>query len=332
MPILLTGGGTAGHVLPNLAIADAISRDTKVFYIGSRDGLEGDLVKRAGIPFEYISVGKFRRYFDLRNFFDLFRIPFGIAQAWWKLGRIKPQLVFSKGGFVSFPVVVAAKLRGIPVLTHESDAILGLATRLIAPFADKVLLGFDINCPRGHFVGNPIRKELLAGNARTALKTCGFDGKRKVLLVMGGSTGSQQLNEIIAAEKSELIKHFDVVHVTGEGKGKVTRSKHYYSVPYIHEMADFLALASLALSRSGANALAELQTLQIPTLLYPLGAGSRGDQLANAQSAVAHSKLFKIADESKPALAQLLKLPQHPSKQLPNHALEKIVKIIKTYL
>ncbi len=318
-------------MLPNLAIADAISRDTKVFYIGSRDGLEADLVKRAGIPFEYISVGKFRRYFDLRNFFDLFRIPVGIIQAWWKLGRIKPQLVFSKGGFVSFPVVVAAKLRGIPVLTHESDAILGLATRLIAPFADKVLLGFDIDCPRGHFVGNPIRKELLKGDSKRASKTCGFDGKRKVLLVMGGSTGSQQLNKIIESEKKELIKHFDVVHVTGQGKGKITRSPHYYSVPYIHEMANFLELASLALSRSGANALAELQTLQIPTLLYPLGAGSRGDQFANAQSAI-KSPLFKIADESKPALAQLLKLPARPAKHLKNDALEKIVKIIKTYL
>ncbi len=320
-------------MLPNLAIADAISRDTKVFYIGSRDGLEADLVRRAGIPFEYVTVGKFRRYFDLRNFFDLFRIPVGIIQAWWKLGRIKPQLVFSKGGFVSFPVVVAARLHGIPVITHESDAILGLATRLIAPFADKVLLGFQEKCSREHFIftGNPIRKELLAGHARAALKICGFDGKRKVLLVMGGSTGSQQLNKIIEDEKKELIKHFDVVHVTGQGKGKTTRTPHYYSVPYIHEMADFLALASLALSRSGANALAELQTLQIPTLLYPLGAGSRGDQLANAQSAV-KSPLFKIADESKPALAQLLKLPQRPTKQLPNHALEKIVKIIKTYL
>ncbi len=290
-------------------------------------------MRRAGIPFESISVGKFRRYFDLRNFLDLFRIPIGVAQAWWKLGRLRPNLVFSKGGFVAFPVVVAAWIRGIPVLTHESDAVLGLATRLIAPFADKVLLGFDIDCPRGHFVGNPIRKELLTGNAKNAQKICGFDGKRKVLLVMGGSTGSEQLNKVVSDELKELIKHFDVVHITGKGKGQSTKSPHYYSVPYIHEMADFLALASLALSRSGANALAELETLQIPTLLYPLGlAGSRGDQQANAAAVSANSTLFKIADESKSAISQLLKLPSRPAKQKSNLALEKIVKIIKTYL
>lgn len=321
-------------MLPNLAIAELIARDTKVYYIGSKGGLEGDLVRRAGIPFESISVGKFRRYFDLRNFLDLFRIPLGIAQAWWKLGRIKPRLVFSKGGFVAFPVVVAAWLRRIPVITHESDAVLGLATRLIAPFADKVLLGFDIDCPRGHFTGNPIRNELLLGKAKNALKVCGFDGHRKVLIVMGGSTGSQQLNEIVEDEKEELTKHFDVVHITGQGKGKAKRESNYYSVPYIHEeMADFLALASLALSRSGANALAELETLQIPTLLYPLGlAGSRGDQIENAKALIKKSKLFKIADPSKSAIEQLLKLPPRPAQHLPNNAVEKIVKIIKTYL
>lgn len=287
---------------------------------------------RAGIRFESVSTGKFRRYFSLSNFLDLFRIPLGIFSAWLKIGRIKPDLVFSKGGFVSFPVVVAAWMRRVPIITHESDAILGLATRLIAPFADKVLLGWDI--PLGKkfvYVGNPVREEILKGRAHNALSVCGFKGERPVLLVMGGSTGSQQLNEIISREKRELVKHFDIVHITGEGKGQVKREKHYWSVPYMHEeIKDFFALASLALSRAGANALAELETLQIPTLLYPLGLGaSRGDQIANALALSERSKLFIIANSKKSAAEQLLKLPKRPAKHLPNLAVKKIVEIIK---
>ncbi len=317
-------------------MAKAIERDIKgaeLFYIGSRAGLESELVPRAGIRFESVSVGKFRRYFSLTNFLDLFRIPLGIFSAWLKIGRIKPDLVFSKGGFVSFPVVVAAWLRDVPILTHESDAILGLATRLIAPFAEKVLLGWDI--PLGKkfvYVGNPVRNEILKGRARRALSVCGFDGKRPVLLAMGGSTGSKQLNEIILREKIALEKHYDIVHITGEGKGRLRREKHYYSVPYMHEeIKDFFALASLALSRAGANALSELETLQIPTLLYPLGlAGSRGDQIANAGALAARSKLFLIANPKKSALEQLLKLPKRPAGHKENHAAERIVGIIKS--
>lgn len=317
-------------------MAKAIERDIKgaeLFYIGSRGGLESELVPRAGIRFESVSVGKFRRYFSIANFIDLFRIPFGVFSAWVKIGRIKPDLVFSKGGFVSFPVVVAARLRGVPVLTHESDAILGLATRLIAPFADKVLLGWDLPLGKKYmYVGNPVREEILKGHARGALSICGFDGTRPVLFVMGGSTGSKALNDIVSKEKNGLLKHYDIVHITGDGKGRLKREKHYYSTPYMHEeIKDFFALASLALSRAGANALAELETLQIPTLLYPLGLeGSRGDQIANARALAARSKLFLIANSKKSALEQLLKLPKRPSGHKENLALEKIVGIIKS--
>ena len=210
MHILLTGGGTAGHVVPNIAIATAIKKQAKFSYIGSRKGPEGQLCKKAGIHFEAISTGKLRRYFDLNNFLDLFRIPLGIFQAWIILGRLKPDLVFSKGGFVGFPVVVAAWLRRIPVLIHESDAIPGLTTKISAPFAKKILLGFsEAKHEMGKhkkkciFVGNPVRSEIFNGSIAKGKKLTGFKCKKPVLLVMGGSSGAQQINQII--KKKRLI-------------------------------------------------------------------------------------------------------------------------------
>lgn len=344
------GGGTGGHVVPNIAIADAIRGDInrrksgrkrrkiKLTYIGSKKGIEYELARKSKIRFEAVQVGKLRRYFDLRNFVDLFRIPIGVIQAFFKLGRLKPDVIFSKGGFVGFPVVVAGWARRIPVIIHESDSIPGLTTKLSAPFASNILLGYKEAAhelakyeEKIEFVGNPIRKEILKGSKARAKRFTGFTGKKPVLLVIGGSGGAEQLNKIVKKEKERMTEIFDVVHITGKGKGRRKRSKNYCSFPYLRsEMKDIYAIASLAVSRAGANSLAELEALQIPTLIYPLGRyASRGDQMANAQVLVSRHKIFKIADENKTAHSQLIMLPKRKKNaKSHNNATNKIAKII----
>ena len=342
MNILLTGGGTAGHVIPNLAIADAIRAfepKAKLSYIGSKKGIEKTLVAQAEIPYKAISTGKLRRYFDLQNVLDFFRIPLGVVEAWWILGGLKPKVVFSKGGFVAFPVVFAAWLRRIPVLIHDSDAIPGLTTRLSAPFAKKIFLAYEtahMHLARYEekieVLGNPVRLSLYDGDAQRAKKMTGFTGKKPVLLVMGGSSGSQQLNTLIKKEKAKLIEIFDVIHISG-GKGKMSKEKNWVEFPYVDKgMNDLYALASLALTRAGANTLAELHALQIPALLYPLGQhASRGDQVANARVMSLESDLFVVADENRTALSQLLELPARPAKVLSNTTTERLAWTLLSY-
>lgn len=300
----------------------------RITYIGSYAGLERRLCEEAKIPFEAIHTGKLRRYFSLRNFFDLFRIPVGIVQAFFKLLRLRPKVVFSKGGFVGFPVVFAAWLIGIPVLIHESDAIPGLATKMSAPFAKKIFLGYEEAAEalehyknKLEFVGNPVRLGLYDGDAKKGLKWAGFDGKNPVLLVMGGSGGSAQLNTLVENEKEKLLEQYDLVHITGpSAKPSDPQKKHYAAAPFIgEELKDVFAITSVAICRAGANTLAELEALQIPALLYPLGKhASRGDQWANAQALCSESSLYRIAEEGKPALTQLLLLPPRPSSAEPS--------------
>lgn len=329
-------------MIPNLAIADAIRAfepKAKLVYIGSHKGIEKTLVPAAGLAFEEISTGKFRRYFSVENVVDLFRIPLGVVQAFFKLGRLKPTVIFSKGGFVGFPVVFAAWLRRIPVVIHDSDAIPGLATRLTARFADKILLAYETAHmeleryeEKIEMTGNPVRLSLFEGSKKKAQRATGFTGNRPVLLVMGGSSGSEQINAIVAREKKNWLEKFDVIHISGR-KGKGRRENHYIEFPYVDKgMNDLYALASLALTRAGANTLAELHALQIPSLLYPLGtAGSRGDQIANAQIAAVESPLFIVADEKATALKQLLTLPDRPGSNSQNTATEKIAWLLLSY-
>ena len=344
MHILLTGGGTAGHVIPNIAIAAAIREfnpEARITYIGSRKGIERKLCEEAGIPFESVATGKLRRYIDLRNLTDIFRIPVGVLQAFFKLLRHRPKVVFSKGGYVGFPVVFAAWLIGIPVYIHESDAIPGLTTRLCAPYAKKIFLGYeeaaeelDHYATKLEVVGNPVRLDLYEGKAAAAKKWTGFSGKRPVLLVMGGSSGSMELNKKIEKEKAALTAVYDIVHITGEGKGTLSQnessksapSKNYFAVPYIgDELKDLYALASLALTRAGANTLAELQALQLPALLFPLGThASRGDQILNAESVCKNSHLYRLGEDVPPLTVQLAKLPVRPKTHVENSATQVI--------
>lgn len=334
----MTGGGTAGHVTPNLAIADAITEttsDIEIYYFGSYKGIEKDLAKRAGFKFIGISTGKLRRYFDPQNLLDLGRIPLGIAQAFRHLGKVKPQVVFSKGGFVAVPVVLAARMRGISVITHESDSIPGLATKISAPFAKKILLAYEEAAKylpkhkkKIKVVGNPVRSDLFKADKSQAQKITGF--KRPVLLVVGGSTGSMELNNLLLDEKEKLTKYFDIVHITGDKKGSLKKEEHYYSVPYLHdEMKDFLALASLALSRAGASTCAEFESLGLPTLLFPLGLNaSRGDQIANAKAMAKKHNFMRLYDPSKNLTEQLKKLPVRKKTPNKNSAAATIAKLI----
>lgn len=298
--------------------------------MGSHRGIEVSLAKRAKLPYVGISTGKLRRYFDLQNLLDLFRIPLGFAQAFLKLGRLKPDVLFSKGGYVAVPVVWAAWLRRIPIVIHESDAAAGLATKLTAPLAQHIFLGYKeaAKSLKKHksklsVVGNPIRKDLNKGSKTRAQKLTKFKG-RKVLLVMGGSTGSGQLNQLVKDEKDSLTKHYDIIHITGEGKGRARREPHYYALPYAHdEMKDFYALADLAISRAGAGSLAELEATGTPALLYPLGLeSSRGDQILNAKALAKKSPAYKIAELQKSAASQLKALKK--TKPSPNTAAAKI--------
>ncbi len=291
-------------------------------YIGSHTGVEGRLCEAAGISFEAIQTGKFRRYWDLRNFFDIFRVGMGMVQAFFKLLRLRPKVVFSKGGFVGFPVVFAAWLIGIPVITHESDAIPGLATRLSAPFVKKILLGYeeaaeglDRHKHKLEFTGNPVRLSLFDGDVERGKKWTSFSGDKPVLLVMGGSSGSTQLNEHFEEEKEKLTEVYDVVHLTGtlqRSGSAYKKNKHYFALPFAGEgMKDLYALTSVAISRAGANSLAELEALQIPALLFPLGRhASRGDQKANAEALTYENSLYRIGEVGKSLASQLLLLPR----------------------
>ena len=292
--IVLTGGGTAGHVTPNIAlIPSLVQQGYEIQYIGSYDGIEKKLIEELGIPYHGIASGKLRRYFDLKNFSDPFRVINGYFQAKKLLRELKPDIIFSKGGFVTVPVVQAAKRLHIPVIIHESDMTPGLANRLAIPAATKVCCNFPetVSClPKGKAVltGSPIREQLHRGNRLRALNFCGFTAQKPVLLVIGGSLGSVAVNNAIRGILPELLKSFQIVHLCGKGNldETLTGTPGYVQYEYIQEeLADLFSLADVVVSRAGANAICELLDLRKPMLLIPLSAAaSRGDQILNARS------------------------------------------------
>lgn len=292
--IILTGGGTAGHVTPNIALVPRLRElGYEIQYIGSYDGIERKLIEELGIPYYGIASGKLRRYFDLKNFSDPFRVAKGFLQAKKLLKQLRPDIIFSKGGFVTVPVVQAAKGLRIPVVIHESDMTPGLANRLAIPAASRVCCNFPetvSHLPEGKAVvtGCPIREELRRGNRLAGLKFCGFTAGRPVLLVIGGSLGSVAVNNAIRGILPELLKTFQVVHLCGKGNldESLAGTAGYVQYEYIkQELADLFALADLVVSRAGANAICELLELRKPNLLIPLSAAaSRGDQILNARS------------------------------------------------
>ena len=305
--IVLTGGGTAGHVMPNLALIPELQRlGWEIHYIGSRDGIEKELLSGTGLPYYAIATGKLRRYLSLKNFTDPFRVLGGLYQSFRLLKKIRPRLVFAKGGFVSVPVVIAAWLNKIPVILHESDITPGLANRICLPFASLVCVSFPETLkylPPGKTVltGNPIRKFLLSGSRAEGLALCGFAPDRPVLLVIGGSLGAARINSLIRAILPHLIKDFQVIHVCGRGRldPALEKTGGYRQFEFIGpELPHILAAADLCVSRAGANFLFELLALKKPALLIPLPkTASRGDQILNARSFAAQGFSMVLPEE-----------------------------------
>ena len=292
--IILTGGGTAGHVTPNIALIPRLREmGYDIQYIGSLNGIEKKLIGEMGIPYYGISSGKLRRYFDLKNFTDPFRVIKGYGEAHKILRKMKPDIVFSKGGFVAVPVVLAAKNLNIPVICHESDMTPGLANKLAIPFATKVCCNFPetleyLPKEKAVLTGSPIRQELRKGSREAALAFCGFRPDRPVLLVIGGSLGSANVNAAVRGILPRLLEKFQVIHLCGKDKldPSLNGTEGYVQFEYIQqELADLFALSDVVISRAGANAICELLDLRKPSLLIPLGSNaSRGDQILNAES------------------------------------------------
>lgn len=292
--IILTGGGTAGHVTPNIALLPRLRElGYDIQYIGSYTGIEKELIEPFGIPYHGISSGKLRRYFSVQNFTDPFRVMKGFREARALIKELKPDVIFSKGGFVSVPVVLAGKKSKVPVIIHESDMTPGLANKIAIPSAVKVCCNFPETLdalPDGKAVltGSPIRQELLSGNKIAAMDMCGFSADKPVILVIGGSLGSVVVNNAVRSALPELLKNFQIIHLCGKGKmdESLADTKGYCQFEYIkNELRDIFALADIVISRAGANAICELLALRKPNLLIPLSAkASRGDQILNARS------------------------------------------------
>ena len=304
--IVLTGGGTAGHVTPNIAMIPRLKElGYKISYIGSYEGIEKKLIEELGIPYYGISSGKLRRYFDVKNFTDPFRVLKGFMEAKKLMKELKPDVVFSKGGFVTVPVVIAASRRKIPTFIHESDMTPGLANKICIPFATKVCCNFPetiSNLPKDKAVltGTPIRQELLTGSKENGLAFTGLSPDKPVILIIGGSLGATAVNEAVRFILPELLEDFQVVHLCGKGKldENLKNTKGYVQYEYIKkELADLFALADIVISRAGANAICELSALNKPNLLIPLSArASRGDQILNARS-FEHLGYSKVLEE-----------------------------------
>jgi UDP-N-acetylglucosamine--N-acetylmuramyl-(pentapeptide) pyrophosphoryl-undecaprenol N-acetylglucosamine transferase len=292
--ILLTGGGSAGHITVNLALIPMfVDRGWELFYIGSFDGIEKELISNiSDVAYYGIPTGKLRRYFDRKNFTDIFRVLKGIFEAYKIVRREKPDLVFSKGGFVSVPVVLASWLNNIPVITHESDLTPGLANRINMYFAKKICTTFPETLEKlppnkGKFIGAIVRPELKKGDSEKGRLLCGFDREKPVILVAGGSLGSVIINQTIRSSLDRLLLEFQVVHICGKGNAdKSLEQKGYKQFEYVsNELPDLMSLADLVVSRAGSNFIFEFLALRKPMILIPLSKkSSRGDQIENAKA------------------------------------------------
>ena len=292
--IVFTGGGTAGHVTPNIALFPKLKNmGYDIHYIGSYEGIEKRLIEDYRIPYYGIATGKFRRYFDLKNFSDPFRVIKGYLEAKKILKTLKPDVLFSKGGFVSVPVVRAAAALKIPCIIHESDMTPGLANSLCIPIAKKVCCNFpetiqSLPAEKAVLTGSPIRAELGKGSKERGLELCGFHASKPVIMVIGGSLGAAGINKLIREALPKLLEDFQIVHVCGKEKidNLLLNTKGYKQFEYVKEdLKDLFAMADIVVSRAGANAICELLALKKPSLLIPLPANaSRGDQILNAKS------------------------------------------------
>lgn len=312
--IILTGGGTAGHVAPNLALVPSLeAAGFEIYYIGSHTGIERELVEAAGIPYFGIASGKLRRYKSIKNITDVFRVCKGLTDAVSIIRKIKPDIIFSKGGFVVVPVIAAARLLGVKSVIHESDMTPGLANKLAMPFATKICVSFPetlahVSKTKGVVTGTPIREELLNGNREAGLELVNSAGNNlPILLVTGGSQGAAAINACVREALPELLQKFRVTHLCGNGNLSGISLPGYVEFEYLNEkMADVLAAADIVVSRAGANTLFELVALGKPNLLVPLPLEvSRGDQVLNAAS-FAKQGLSMVLPEKEMSPARLV--------------------------
>lgn len=312
--IVLTGGGTAGHVTPNIALLPRLKElGYEISYIGSYDGIEKRLITDFDIPYYGIATGKFRRYLDVKNLTDPFRVIKGFAEARKYLKKIRPDVIFSKGGFVSVPVVQAAATLKIPCIIHESDMTPGLANKMCIPSAKKVCCNFPetvamLPKDKAVLTGSPIREELAKGDKLAALDLCGFTANKPVILVIGGSLGAASVNKAVREALPNLLQDFQVAHICGKEKmdNMLLHTEGYIQFEYVKaELKDLFAMADVVISRAGANSICELLALKKPNLLVPLSAAnSRGDQILNAKSF--ESQGFSMVIDDDDLSAQLL--------------------------
>ncbi|KXL52015.1 UDP-N-acetylglucosamine--N-pyrophosphoryl-undecaprenol N-acetylglucosamine transferase [Anaerotignum neopropionicum] len=292
--IVLTGGGTAGHVTPNLALLPFLKEDGwEVVYIGSEGGIERGLIEAEKVPYYSIPTGKLRRYLSKQNFSDMFRVVKGVVEAKKLMKELRPDLVFSKGGFVAVPVVLAAKAMGVPIIIHESDITPGLANKIAMPWAKVICTTFPetlahISKKKGVHTGAPIRRELFEGKKEKGFEICGFDGTKPVLLMMGGSLGAVKLNQCLRAQLPQLLQNFHIIHLCGKGnlEQNLLQQRGYKQFEYVSSgLADLFAASDIIVSRAGSNSICEFLALKKPHLLIPLSKNaSRGDQILNAAS------------------------------------------------
>ena len=305
--IVLTGGGTAGHVTPNIALLPRLKElGYEISYIGSYEGIEKKLITDFDIPYYGIATGKFRRYLDIKNLTDPFRVIKGFGEARKYLKKINPDIIFSKGGFVSVPVIRAAATLHIPCIIHESDMTPGRANKLCIPVAEKVCCNFPetmsyLPKEKAVLTGSPIREELTKGDKVAALDMCGFTANKPVILVIGGSLGAASINRAVRDALPKLLTDFQVVHICGKEKidNMLLHTEGYIQFEYVKaELKDLFAMADVVISRAGANSICELLALKKPNLLIPLPAGSsRGDQILNAKSFEAQGYSMVIDDD-----------------------------------
>lgn len=349
--MLFTGGGTAGHVTVNMALIPVFQNEGyEIDYIGSHDGIERELIgQMENVTYYPISTGKLRRYMSIENFKDPFKVMKGVMQAWRIIGKTKPDIIFSKGGFVSVPVVLAAKLRRVPTIIHESDYTPGLANKLSIPFVNHVLTTFPetleyVPKKKSTYVGAIVREELFTGSKEVGYAFTSFTKDKPVLLVMGGSSGSEKINTIIRNCLDEILQSFQVIHICGNGQKDPTIQRvGYVQYEYVKDaLKDIFAITDYVVSRAGSNAIFEFLALRIPMLLIPLSrAASRGDQIINAKSFAKQRFAQVIEEESleeETFVDELERLKQmgpviadHMKSYKQSEALEEVVYIIHTH-
>jgi UDP-N-acetylglucosamine--N-acetylmuramyl-(pentapeptide) pyrophosphoryl-undecaprenol N-acetylglucosamine transferase len=345
--ILLTGGGTAGHVTPNIALLPRFRvLNYEIHYAGTRNGIEKELILKEGITYHNLSAGKLRRYFDLKNLTDVFRIFMGFIQSFFLVLRLRPDVVFSKGGFVSCPVVWASWILRKPVIIHESDITPGLANRLSIPFAKKICYSFPetaryLPSGKGVHTGLPVRQNLISGSVDEGRRLCGFTDNKPVIMVIGGSQGSRIINQAIEQSLDHLLKNFNICHICGKG-GLTKEREGYRQFEYVNEeLPHLFALAGLVISRSGATTLFELLALRKPSLLIPLATNaSRGDQILNAESfnrqgfseILQQEKLTSqtLVESVEAAFAKRNEMISAMEKSSSENGVESVMKVIET--